>query len=592
MTTSKSKNTNPRFQLDNPLIIESDRSVCVEVDHPRYEEVRDQLARFAELEKSPEKLHTYRISPISIWNAAALGVKDTDILKFLEDNSRYPLPKSVREKVSMWHRRYGALALEKVTSGPHAGKIALIGRDPELYQEARKKKGVAEYVKAELACGFIIDSGARGAIKQLLTEWEFPVEDVAGYVDGAPLEFKFRKTTRAGAEFNLRKYQIEAADAFHAQGTTRGGSGLVVLPCGSGKTVVGLAAMERCQTHTLILTTSSAAVHQWCSEILDKTSLGARDVGEFTGERKDLRAVTVTTYQMLTYRRNRNDPFLHFNIFDDRDWGLVIYDEVHLLPAPVFSVTAGLQARRRLGLTATLVREDGQESRVFSLIGPKRYEAPWRSLERQGFIATAVCREVRVPLDAGTGREYAAAAKRDQFRIAAENGAKLNVIRELLARHRNDLVLIIGQYLEQLHLLASELKAPLITGNTPNDEREKLYSDFRSGRISVLIVSKVGNFAIDLPDANIAIQVSGTFGSRQEEAQRLGRVLRPKSDGRPAVFYTIVSADTREREFAEKRERFLTEQGYTYEILEAEKLFAEGAAGPGNSMNSQKGVVA
>lgn len=580
--------SNSKMKLKNPLIIESDRSVCVEVSHPRYEEIRDRLSRFAELEKSPEQFHTYRISPISIWNAASLGLKAMDILTFLEENSRYDLPKSVPDKINTWHRRFGALVLERLSQGPHRGKLAIVARDLDIYNEARKKKDLDPHIQIEWDRGFVIDEAARGIVKQILTDAEFPVEDIAGYVAGAPLPFQLRSATRAGRPFGLRHYQNDAVDAFHVRGSVRGGSGLIVLPCGSGKTVVGLGVMERCQTNTLILTTSSAAVHQWCSEILDKTSLDARDVGEYTGERKDLKAVTITTYQMLTYRRSRTGPFKHFSIFDDRDWGLVIYDEVHLLPAPVFSVTASLQARRRLGLTATLVREDGQETRVFSLIGPKRYESPWRALEKQGFIATAHCKEVRVPLDAACERAYGFAAKREQFRVASENAAKINVIRELVAKHKNDHVLVLGQYLDQLHTLARELAAPLITGHTPNDERERLYSDFRKGIIPVLIISKVGNFAIDLPDANVAIQVSGTFGSRQEEAQRLGRVLRPKPDGRPALFYALVSADTREREFAEKRERFLTEQGYTYEIIEAEKLLAEGASGA----NAQKGVVA
>jgi DNA excision repair protein ERCC-3 len=579
-----------------PLIIESDRAVCVEVDHPRYEEVREQLCRFAELEKSPGKLHTYRISAISIWNAAALGARVEDILKFLEDNSRYPLPAAVRDRITTWHRRYGSLTLEKIIRGPGAGMLALVARDEGVFGEAMKLKEIHAFVGGPLGAsgarhGFIVDPAHRGALKQFLTEHEFPVEDVAGYVDGAPLELSFRTTTRAGRPFALRKYQIDAIDAFHAGGSSKGGSGVVVLPCGAGKTVVGMAAMERLHTCTLVLTTSAAAVHQWRDEILDKTTLGPGDVGEYTGAKKDLKPVTVTTYQMLTYRRSKTGPFKHFNIFEERDWGLVIYDEVHLLPAPVFSLTAGLQARRRLGLTATLVREDGKESNVFSLIGPKRYEAPWRALERQGYIAAAHCKEVRVPMPAATEREYAASPRREQFRVASENPAKLQVISHLLGRHAGDHVLILGQFLDQLHLLSRELAAPLITGATPNDERERLYVDFRAGRVPVLIVSKVGNFAIDLPDANVAIQVSGTFGSRQEEAQRLGRVLRPKADGRPALFYAIVTADSRDREFAEKRERFLTEQGYTYEIVESEKLLSENTFGM-HGTSSKKGVVA
>jgi DNA excision repair protein ERCC-3 len=557
------------LRAENPLIVQSDRSIVVELDHPRYGEVRDFLARFAELEKSPEYLHTYRVSPVSIWNAAALGIAASEILGFLEENARYAVPRSIGEEIGRWHRRYGALALERLREGPQAGALALGGRDPAVYAEARALKGIERFVRGERPGGFLLDEGDRGTVKQFLIDRGFPVDDVAGYLEGAALEVELRPT------FSLRAYQRDAADAFHAQGSARGGSGIVVLPCGSGKTIVGLAVISLLHTDTLILTTNTAAVHQWKAELIDKTTLGARSVGEYTGAVKDLRPVTVTTYQMLTYRRSRDGPFQNFAIFGKRDWGLVIYDEVHLLPAPVFSITASLQARRRLGLTATLVREDGQETRVFSLIGPKRYTLPWKVLERQGFIAKAICREVRVPLDEADSRRYAAAGPREKFRMASESRAKEEVVRSLLARHGGDHVLVLGQYLSQLRELARELGAPLLTGKTPNPEREALYAAFRAGTIPVLIVSKVGNFAIDLPDANVAIQVSGTFGSRQEEAQRLGRILRPKADGRPALFYALVSADTREREFAEKRQRFLTEQGYSYEIATAERLLGE-----------------
>lgn len=563
---------------ENPLIVQGDRSIVVEVDHPRYAEVRDRLARFAELEKSPEHLHTYRLSPISIWNAAALGISAAEIQSFLEANARYPLPKSLADELARWHARYGSLALERVASGPKAGQLALVGRDPAVLAEVCAQKSVAAFSRGAVDGGFLLDDVNRGVIKQVLIDLGYPVEDLAGYLEGARLETGLRSETATGREFSLRGYQREAADVFYAGGSARGGSGVIVLPCGSGKTIVGLGVMATLSTDTLILTTNTAAVHQWRTEILDKTTLRAQDVGEYTGETKDLRPVTVTTYQMLTYRRDRSGPFQHFGIFGQRDWGLVIYDEVHLLPAPVFSVTASLQARRRLGLTATLVREDGQESRVFSLIGPKRYDVPWKVLERQGFIATAICREIRVPMDSAGAGVYAASGARAKFRVASENGRKLEVVEALLARHRGDHVLILGQYLDQIRGMAAALGAPLITGATPNDEREQLYAAFRAGTIPVLVVSKVGNFAIDLPDANVAIQVSGTFGSRQEEAQRLGRILRPKPDGRPAVFYAVVTGDTREREFAEKRQRFLTEQGYSYEILDAEHLLAQGGA--------------
>ncbi|HKD99910.1 MAG TPA: DNA repair helicase XPB [Planctomycetota bacterium] len=557
------------LRAENPLIVQSDRSIVVEIDHPRYEEVRDRLGRFAELEKSPEYLHTYRVSPVSIWNAAALGVRAEEIVGFLRDNARYPIPESVAAEIEKWHARYGALSLERHAPAAGAGgngRLCLRPRDAAAGAEVRALAGLDAFLAGEANGSLLVDDAHRGTIKQFLIDRGWPVDDVAGYLDGAPLAIALRPA------LEVRAYQREAADAFHAGGSARGGSGVVVLPCGSGKTIVGLAVMARLRTDTLVLTTNTAAVHQWKAEILSKTSLEPSEVGEYTGEVKDLRPVTVTTYQMLTYRKHRDAPFHHFAIFGQRDWGLVVYDEVHLLPAPVFSVTASLQARRRLGLTATLVREDGQESRVFSLIGPKRHALPWKVLERQGFIATALCREVRVPLDEDTARTYAAAAPREKFRIASESESKLATVAALVARHRGDHVLVLGQYLDQLRTLAERLHAPLITGKTPNAERESLYAKFRSGRIPVLVVSKVGNFAIDLPDANVAIQVSGTFGSRQEEAQRLGRILRPKTDGRPALFYAVVSADTREREFAEKRQRFLTEQGYAYEITTAERM--------------------
>ncbi|HKX46956.1 MAG TPA: DNA repair helicase XPB, partial [Planctomycetota bacterium] len=376
-------------------------------------------------------------------------------------------------------------------------------------------------------------------------------------------------TTRSGREFGLRAYQRSAAEAFHAGGTVAGGSGVVVLPCGAGKTVVALAAMNLVGTKTLILTTNTVAVRQWREELLDKTELTPDDVGEYTGEQKEVRPVTITTYQMLTWRRSKTGEFEHFALFREQNWGLVVYDEVHLLPAPIFRVTAELQARRRLGLTATLVREDGKEDEVFCLIGPKRYEVPWKVLEGQGFIAEAKCVEVRVPLPRAVKRAYDAADARRKFRVASENPAKLPVVRDLIDRHPEGRVLVIGQYIEQLHELQRYLDAPLITGRTPNADRERLYRDFREGRERILIVSKVGNFAIDLPDANVAIQVSGTFGSRQEEAQRLGRILRPKSDGSQAVFYAVVTLGSRDQEFAQKRQLFLTEQGYGYEIVEA-----------------------
>lgn len=564
------------MQDPRPLIVQSDRSVLLEVYHPRYAEVRDRLARFAELEKSPEHLHTYRITSISIWNAAAVSQPLDDILAFLEGNSRFPVPTNLVRDIREWYGRFGLLKL-------HADGDDLVLRsgDPEVLAEVLSYEKIAGLTDGSRSNGVVrVPRGNRGEIKQALIRIGFPVEDLAGYLPGAPLAIRLRETTVAGNAFALRGYQLEAADIFHAGGGVQGGNGVIVLPCGAGKTIVGLAAMHRVQTYTLILTTNTVAVRQWRQEILDKTELTESEVGEYTGEVKDVKPVTITTYQMLTYRRRRGDAFEHLGIFSQKEWGLVVYDEVHLLPAPVFRATADIQARRRLGLTATLVREDGREDEVFCLIGPKRYDVPWKVLERQGFIATAACTELRVPLPEELRPRYGAANARTQFRIASENPAKLEVVSQLLSRHSNDLVLVIGQYLDQLRLLQQILKAPLITGRTPNGERQKLYRAFREGSIPVLLVSKVGNFAVDLPDANVAIQISGTFGSRQEEAQRLGRILRPKEDGRSASFYSIVTADTRDQEFAEKRQRFLTEQGYAYEIAEAHDLVHETLENP------------
>jgi DNA excision repair protein ERCC-3 len=412
----------------------------------------------------------------------------------------------------------------------------------------------------------------RGEVKQALIHIGYPVEDLAGYTPGAELRFEFRETTLGGLPFGLRDYQSEAGEIFHAGGTEKGGSGVVVLPCGAGKTVVGMACLHRLQTQCLVLTTNTIAVRQWRNELLDKTDLREEDVGEYTGDSKNVAPVTISTYQMLTYRRRKTGEFTHFSLFSARNWGLIIYDEVHLLPAPVFRITAEIQARRRLGLTATLVREDGREDEVFSLIGPKKYDVPWKILERQGWIASAHCVEVRLPLNGDLGFEYLSASSRDRFRIASENRDKVGVVQRLVERHAKDQVLIIGQYLDQLDHLAEVLQCPLITGRTPTKEREALYGRFRSGELKVLMVSKVGNFAVDLPDANVAIQISGTFGSRQEEAQRLGRILRPKIDRKQAVFYSLVTRDSREEHFANNRQLFLTEQGYTYEIRDIVEL--------------------
>lgn len=550
-----------------PLTVQSDRTILAEVHAAGFGEARDFLPLFAELEKSPEHVHTYRITPLSIWNAAAAGLTADAILDFLANRSRYPVPPNVRREIEENIRKFGLLRLER-----RNGRLVLTSTDDALLNKLAKASNLKTYFEGPGEGGLIVGEALRGEVKQALIRMGFPVEDLAGYTPGAEMAFELRTETLTGSPFGLRPYQLEAGEIFHAGGTERGGSGVVVLPCGAGKTVVGMACMHRLQTQTLILTTNTIAVRQWRNELLDKTDLTPEQVGEYTGDNKTVAPVTISTYQMITYRRRKSAEFTHFALFSARDWGLVIYDEVHLLPAPVFRVTAEIQARRRLGLTATLVREDGREDEVFSLIGPKKYDVPWKILERQGWIADAHCVEVRLGLDSSLGIEYMSAGSRDRFRIASENPDKLDVVGQLVERHRDDRVLVIGQYLDQLEQVAARLGAPLITGKTPNREREVLYRRFREGDLTVLIVSKVGNFAVDLPDANVAIQVSGTFGSRQEEAQRLGRILRPKSDRRQAIFYSVVTRDSREEHFANNRQLFLTEQGYTYEIKDVSEL--------------------
>ncbi|MHA1936221.1 MAG: DNA repair helicase XPB [Candidatus Thorarchaeota archaeon] len=546
----------------NPLIVQSDKSVLLEVDNPRYEEARDSLARFAELVKSPEYVHTYRVSPLSLWNAAAMGMTPRQVIRALEEFAKYPIPGNISREIIEYMIRYGQLTLTE-----QAGDILLECEDEDLATELWTNKKVRQYI-VEIVDDktFLIDRAQRGFLKHALIEIGHPVEDLAGYTEGEALHFDVREITLEGKPYNLRKYQNEAVATFYAGGGVKGGSGVVVLPCGAGKTMVGIGAMEKLQTSTIILCPNVVAVRQWIAELLDKTSLTPEQIGEYTGDQKVIRPVTIATYQILTWRRSREGEFEHFGIFDERNWGLVIYDEVHLLPAPVFRATATLQATRRLGLTATLVREDGREEDVFSLIGPKRFDMPWKLLEDQGWIATAVCYEIRIELPDGMRRKYALAEDRKKYRIAAENPVKLDLIKKLINYHSDDNILIIGMYLDQLKIIADEIDAPLITGKMKNTDRQDLYNAFREGREKILVVSKVANFALDLPDANVAIQVSGTFGSRQEEAQRLGRILRPKTDGSFARFYSLVTKDTRDMEFAAKRQLFLTEQGYQYVI--------------------------
>jgi DNA excision repair protein ERCC-3 len=567
----------------NPLIVQSDRTILLEVDHPLHAEARDAVAQFAELEKSPEHIHTYRLSPLSLWNAAAGGMSAQMIIELLTNYSKYDIPANIIFDIREYISRYGRIKLIR-----DGDALLLTSSDAALIAEIIHHKRTQPFLLRQLDTNTLqVNAARRGHIKQALIHIGFPAEDLAGYTDGSPLPMKLRPVTAEGKAFEPRAYQYGASATFYAGGAPSGGSGVVVLPCGAGKTIVGLVTMADIQRATLILSPNTIAVRQWIQEIIDKTDVPPEMIGEYTGDRKEICPITVSTYQILTYRRPNTrgqtnkevleageEDFPHFSLFSSFDWGLIIYDEVHLLPAPVFRITAEIQARRRLGLTATLIREDGREADVFSLIGPKKYDVPWRELERQGWIATAECHEIRVGMTEDEQLNYAIADEREKYRIAAESPEKSNVVHFLAERHRDDQVLIIGQYIDQLKVLAEELEAPLLMGRTSNKQREKLYEQFRRGEIKRMVVSKVANFAIDLPDANVAIQVSGTFGSRQEEAQRLGRILRPKQDGGLAYFYSIVTRDTRDQEFSANRQLFLTEQGYRYVIEDAEEMLA------------------
>jgi DNA excision repair protein ERCC-3 len=543
-----------------PLIVQGDRTLMLDVHSPGAEECRVDVGPFAELEKSPEHFHTYRLTSLSLWNAASAGLDVNDILGRLDRWSRFPVPEFVKEFVTDRLERYGSVRL---VPGDSDDRLILHVDEDAVRLEFAHTKRLQRYLAA-VDGGFAIDLVDRGTVKQLLMELGYPVQDEVPLRPGAPLDVPLRDVTADGYDFAVRDYQTEAAEVFMGGGRPGNGYGTVVLPCGAGKTIVGMAVMQAAATNTLILTTNVAAVHQWRDELLDKTYLTVEDIGEYTGNRKDIKPITIGTYQILTWRPEKGGPFPHFDLFRQREWGLIIYDEVHLLPAPVFRVTAEIQAVRRLGLTATLVREDGRERDVFSLVGPKRYDVPWKELEGKGWIAEALCQEIRVDLPEDTKIDYAVADKRKKYRIAAENSRKLPITEQLVANHREDAILVIGQYLDQLHILAKHLEAPIITGRTPNAEREEIYGAFRRGEIRVLVVSKVANFAIDLPDASVAIQVSGSFGSRQEEAQRLGRILRPKKKN--SYFYSLVSRHSAEEEFASHRQKFLTEQGYKYHI--------------------------
>jgi DNA excision repair protein ERCC-3 len=542
---------------DGPLIVQSDKTLLLEVDHDLADECRRAIAPFAELERAPEHIHTYRLTPLGLWNAGAAGHDAEQVVDTLLRYSRYPVPHALLVDVAETMARYGRLTLE---SHP-AHRLVLRTTDRAVLEEVLRSRRTRPMLGNRIDDDTVaVHPSERGTLKQALIKIGWPAEDLAGYVDGEAHPISLVENG-----WSLRRYQIDAAEGFW-----HGGSGVVVLPCGAGKTLVGAAAMARASATTLILVTNTVAARQWKDELLRRTSLTEEEIGEYSGARKQIRPVTVATYQVMTTRRK--GAYTHLELLDARDWGLIIYDEVHLLPAPIFRMTADLQARRRLGLTATLVREDGREHDVFTLIGPKRYDAPWKELENAGWIAPADCVEVRVTLPDGERLAYATAEPDERYRLASSTATKNPIVRRLVARHAAEPVLVIGQYIDQLDELAAELAAPIVKGETTVRERQRLFDAFRAGEITTLVVSKVANFSIDLPEATVAIQVSGTFGSRQEEAQRLGRILRPKSDGRTARFYAIVARDTVDQDFAQHRQRFLAEQGYAYRIVDAEDV--------------------
>jgi DNA excision repair protein ERCC-3 len=549
--------------MSGPAIVQSDRTVLLEVAHPEFDQARATLARFAELEKSPEHVHTYRISPVSLWNAAAAGMRADEIVVTLVELSRYEVPQAVLADVRDLCARYGRLRL---VAG-EAGLLRLVCDEPALLAEVARAEPVGKLLRGRTApTEATLAAPARGPLKQALIALGWPVEDLAPYEDGDALEISLTDA------LDVRPYQRDAALAWEAAG-----AGVVVLPCGSGKTIVGLAAIAAQRCETLIVTSNSASLAQWRAELELRTTVAPEAIGEYSSQAKEIRPITLTTYQMLTHRPRRDAGFPHLDLFERREWGLVIYDEVHLLPAPVFRATARIQARRRLGLTATLVREDGAEPLVFSLVGPKRYDMAWRELEAAGWIASAECTEVRVPLGAQGRMDYALADERERFGLASRNAAKNELVTTILDRHPGAQALVIGYFVGQLARIAQGLGAPLITGKTPRHEREALYERFRAGEVAVLCVSKVANFALDLPSASVAVEVSGTFGSRQEEAQRLGRLLRPKSGENRAWFYTLVSRETVEQDYAHRRQLFLAEQGYRYTVLAPDELTASPA---------------
>ena len=554
---------------NRPLIVQGDGSLLLDTHEKDFDTARGEISAYAELEKSPEHMHTYRLTPLSLWNAASSGWDSQKVINSLSEWTRYPLPENVKTNIQETISKWGIITLELPENRKSENltdsdlRLLLKVKSKAVFEELKARKNLAKWLTADNDF-FTLKLVDRGTIKAELLKIGLPVVDNVPMKAGKPLDFSLKETTETCELFKIRDYQKDAVKAFLGNNQPGTGYGTVVMPCGSGKTIVGISAMAELKTYTLIVTTNVASVHQWKNELLDKTTLKEDDIAEYTGDKKGVAPVTIATYQILTWRKDKQSPFPHFDLFRKHPWGLIIYDEVHLLPAPVFRVTAEIQAIRRLGLTATLIREDGAEKDVFSLVGPKRFDIPWKDLESSGWIAEAECVEIRIDLPPDKLIPYAMADKRKKVRIAAENPVKLNIVKQLVENHPEDHILVIGQYITQLESAAKLLNAPLITGKTPNPEREKIYNDFREGTARIIVVSKVANFAIDLPDASVAIQISGSFGSRQEEAQRLGRILRPKE--RNSWFFSLVSRNTVEEEFAANRQRFLTEQGYKYKI--------------------------
>lgn len=552
-----------QYNINNPIIVQSDNTLLIEQYNPLSKDAVDQVRRFAELDKALEHMHTYVISRLSLWNAASIGITADYIIEVLSKYSKFPIAESVLFEIRNVINKYGIIQLIKEDE-----ELYLITEEKYIFNELINDKNVIKYIEEKIDDGCIrIKPLYRGHIKHELIKLGFPVEDLAGFIDGDDYPINLVDKLPNGNDFKLRDYQQESVDAFYANNQDPHSSGVVVLPCGAGKTVVAIGTMAKVKQKTLILVTNTTSVKQWKKEIIEKTDLTEDMIGEYSGDSKEIRPITIATYQIIIYRKDKESEFNHFHVFNAENWGLLIYDEVHLLPASVFKITSEIQSKRRLGLTATLVREDGKERDVFSLIGPKKFDVSWKELEGKNFIATAVCKEVRVELADSQKHEYSFAKDRQKFRIACENIRKEAIVEKLIKKHDGELILIIGQYIEQLESISAKLGVPLITGSTAQKDREELFEKFKTGQEKILVVSKVANFSVDLPDASIAIQISGTFGSRQEEAQRLGRIVRPKKDGRGAIFYSVISKDTVEQDFALKRQGFLAMQGYKYEIF-------------------------